>query len=174
MDGESIEDLDLQDVVSKIRGPKGTTVTLTVQRDEEVLDIEITRDVVDLKEVQSKLVQGMGYIRLTNFGDNSVSAMKNAITELQNQGANKLVLDLRNNPGGYLDAAVSIASIFLPEDTLVVYTKDNEQKEQVYKTKASEVSARDMEIAVMVNNASASASEILAGALRDQKNIPII
>jgi carboxyl-terminal processing protease len=166
--GESLQGLTTEQVVTKVRGPAGTNVTLKVERPSEgrTFTVTITREVVSLPDLESKLLDGgIGYIALYTFGSNTDKQFWNAVADLKRQGARALVLDLRNNGGGYVDVAVSIAGGWVPEGEPVLTTKmrDGEDRE------LSPGGLINLPTAVLVNGGSASASEILAGAIQDWK-----
>lgn len=169
IDGESTDGISLQQAQNKIRGPLGSKVTLTVERkgEEGTTDYVVTRDEIQVVSVTSKLIDGeVGYVRLRLFGYQTAEEMRDAIKKLKAQGATSLVLDLRNNGGGYVDAAVDVVSQFLNKGNgLVVYTIDRNNRRREYR--ADEMGKIDIETMVLMNEFSASASEITAGALRD-------
>lgn len=169
IDGESTKDLSLQDAVTKLRGPKGTKVTITIFREglEKPLDITITRDIIKLKSVKSKVIDdNIGYIKLTQFQEQSSADMGKALKDLSEKSINALILDMRNNPGGLLKGAVDITSQFLPPGKLVVYIKGRSGDKTDFDT-VNGNKYYDYPMVVLVNGGSASASEIVAGALQD-------
>jgi carboxyl-terminal processing protease len=175
---ESTKDLSLIDVVKKIRGPKGSTVVLTIEREgwTKPRRFSIVREVIPLRSVRHDLLEpGYGYLRITNFqGDTGESAQK-ALKELQSGAVplKGLILDLRNNPGGLLDQSVRISDLFL-SGGMVVYTKGKIPEQNMEFKAMTAVVAQDYPIVVLVNEGSASASEIVAGALQDHKRALII
>ena len=154
--------------VSKIRGAKGTTVKLKLARSgADSFDVTITRDDITVPSVKSELKNGnVAYIRLTQFGPDSATQLRNAATTLKNQGATKVILDLRNNPGGYLDAGVGVASQFLAKDLLVVEERTGGKTTDKLTATGSPTLA-GLPAVVLINSGSASASEIVAAALHD-------
>lgn len=168
IDGESTDGITLEQAQSKIRGPKGSQVILTVRRKgESDKDYPVTRGNIHVVSVSSKVLDGnVGYVRLRLFGQQTATEMREAIDKLKAKGVTSLVLDLRNNGGGYVDAAVDVVSQFLKKDNgLVVYTIDRNDRRREYR--AAESGGVQIPTVVMVNEFSASASEITAGALRD-------
>lgn len=168
IDGESTKDLALQDAVSKLRGKKGTPVTITIIREglEKPLDIKIIRDIIQLKSVKSKVIDDkIGYVKLTQFQEKSASDLKKALNELSKKEINALILDLRNNPGGLLKGAVDVTSQFLPSGKLVVYIKGRVGEKTEFHT--DDNNYHNYPMVILVNEGSASASEIVAGALQD-------
>lgn len=170
-------DLSLDEAVDLIRGPQGTTVALTVLRngEDETRVIEIVRNIIRLPILEmEKREDGIFIIRLFNFSESAPHEFRKVVGEVAKSGASKLVLDLRNNPGGFLEAAVDIASWFLEAGKVVAREDFGEgESEELYRSKGYNV-LKDMPVAVLINEGSASASEILAGALRDHKASPLI
>lgn len=169
IDGKDISDLTLDQAVSKIRGKADTKVTLSVVHDVNTapVDVEITRAVINVPSVKYSLKPGnIGYIQVTSFGTDTNDKIKAAAENLKAQGATKVILDLRNNPGGYLSAAVGVTSEFLPEGKVVVDERVGGKSREVLKTTGGG-SLVGLPMVVLINNGSASASEIVAGALQD-------
>ncbi len=170
IENEPTAGMTLEDAVSKMRGEPGTSVKITVVRKSEPLPIDFTleRAVIKIKSVKSSMSEdGIGYVRLTQFQEGSASEVSKALTALDKEGAKGIILDLRNNGGGLLVEAINVASIFLPADKSVVYTKDRSGQETHYKTKRISYRDNARPVVVIVNDGSASASEILAGAMQD-------
>ncbi len=169
INGESTKDLSLQDAVSKLRGPKGTKVTITIIREGlgKPLDIAMIRDIIILKSIKSRVIdERIGYVKLTQFQERSADDLQKALKELSEKSINALILDLRNNPGGLLKGAVDVTSQFLPSGKLVVYIKGRNGDKQNFDT-VNGHKYYDYPMVVLVNGGSASASEIVAGALQD-------
>jgi len=177
INNEDATNLKLEEAVMKIRGPKGTKVILTIMREDfkEPKDIEIVRDVIVVHAVKFKMLENnIGYIKILNFGKNSVPEFYNAINDLLTKGANKLILDLRNNPGGFLESAVIISSWFLPKgDKVVIEDFGGKSPQRIHRSLGPGILS-NLPLVVLVNRGSASASEILAGALRDNLNVKIL
>jgi carboxyl-terminal processing protease len=177
IDGEFTKDMSLVEAVKKMRGPKNTKVKLTIKREhpQQLLDVSLTREVIKIQSVKSKtLPGGYGYLRVTQFQEHSDDDVEKALHSLKDSGNLKgLVLDLRNNPGGLLTQAVKISDVFL-ESGLIVYTDGRleNQKQKYFAHKANTWS--DFPMVVLVNGGSASASEIVAGALQDQKRALVL
>lgn len=170
IDGKPAMDLATDKAVKLIRGPKGTVVKIAMFRngDTKPLNFEITRDVIDIPTVETKIVGDVFVISLYNFYAQAESQFNNALKEFVASGKQKLVLDLRGNPGGYLDSAVDMASWFLPlGKTIVREDFGNNQAETVYRSKGYDIFSKDLKMAILIDNGSASASEILAGALQE-------
>ncbi|KKW39803.1 MAG: Carboxyl-terminal protease [Parcubacteria group bacterium GW2011_GWA1_54_9] len=177
IDGKSTDGLSTDKAVSKIRGPLGTTVELTIIRDGKSLDVKIVRDTIQVPETEDGLdsESGVYHIALYEFTSSSVNLFNQAFARFKKSDSRKLVIDLRGNPGGYLEAAVHIASHFLPRGANVV-TEDFGGKEE-NKTHASlgySDVPRGTKIVVLIDGGSASASEIFAGALQDYRAATII
>jgi carboxyl-terminal processing protease len=173
---ESTKDMSLHDAVTKLRGPKGTSVTITIMREEweKPRDITIIRDIIKIRSVKSKTVdEGIGYVKLLQFQERTAAELEEALEELEKQGVNALILDLRNNPGGLLNVSVDVASQFLPSGKLVVYIKGREEDRIEYHTGESK-RKYEYPMVVMVNEGSASASEIVAGALQDWQRAVVL
>ncbi len=176
IDGQSTEGMDTNGAVSLIRGRPGTKVTLTILRDEsETIDFEITRDKIELATVKHELHQhenrNIGYIRLTQFSANAADKMRGAIRELEKQNVDGYVLDLRQNPGGLLYSSAEIARMWLDDGSIV--STVNRQGEQDRIT-ANHRALTLKPLAVLVDGGSASASEILSGALQDNHRATIV
>ncbi|MCH7883492.1 S41 family peptidase [Patescibacteria group bacterium] len=169
IDDESTAEITLTEAVRRIRGKKGTDVTLTVLRndEDETREITITRDVIKIPTLETEVKEdGIFIIRLFNFSERSPSVFRKALREMAESQSNKLILDLRNNPGGFLEAAVDIASWFLPTGKVVVKEDFGRGKEVIYRSRG--YNALDgIAVVVLVNGGSASASEIVAGALKE-------
>ncbi|MBQ7577516.1 MAG: S41 family peptidase [Synergistaceae bacterium] len=163
-------------VVQKLRGEPGTKVTVWVRREgeEELLSFEITREEIKLKSVRSQMLSDdIGYLKLTQFKQKSDDEARAALRDLIKQGAKSLILDLRNNGGGLLDASVKIASFFL-RDGLVVETKGRSDRFDEQYSVIKRLFITDMPMIVLINEGSASASEILAGALNDRGRAKLV
>lgn len=176
VDGKSTKDWTLPETVSKIRGEKGTKVTLTLARANKKLDVAITRNQIKIDSVELTYEKSAGkkiaYLRLSQFGDTTNEEWDAAVDDISNQWKNKqisgMVLDLRDNPGGYLESAVYIASEFLVKGQTVVKQETTNYNDRTYVVER-EGRLKDIPLVVMINGGSASAAEILSGALRDYK-----
>jgi len=173
VDEEKTRKMNLSDAVDRIRGKKGTTVVLTVVREgeSEPLDFNLKRGYIELASVKgAKMIrETIGYIRITQFSAPTADALQRALDDLFAQDMQGLVLDLRNNPGGLVRSAVSVAQKFLKDGELIVTTKGRKYKKGTIEQRAGgDVHYLDMPIVVLVNEGSASAAEIVAGALQDQ------
>lgn len=177
INNESTKDMGIHEAVTRMRGPKGKAVTLSIFRDgwKEPKDFSIVRDIIKIKSVKSKMIRDdVGYIKLTQFQETTANDMSKALAELQKAGMKSLVLDLRNNPGGLLNAAVEVSEQFLPTKKLVVYIKGRTGEKIEYFTEPEFKTYEQIPIVVLVNQGSASASEIVAGALKDWKRAVVL
>jgi carboxyl-terminal processing protease len=175
VDGESVNGLTVQDAVTKVRGPKGTDVTLTINRDGEVFDLTITRDDIVIVEVQSEMLDGhVGYIALHGFSANAADQFEAQLGDLLDEGADQIVFDLRDNPGGYITAAQDIASEFVDEGLL--FTQESAGDEVVEWEATGDGRAIDpaIDVVVLINGGSASASEIVAAALLETDRATLV
>lgn len=162
------ENIDRDSISEKLKGKRNSKITLTVKRDTEILDIVVTREQVPLVSVESSymLDEALGYIKLNRFSETTYTEFKKALTRLKKEGAKKLILDLRNNPGGYINIAEQIVDEFLEDDTLMLITKNkNGEEDASYATSKGDF--EDGKLYVLIDENSASASEIVAGALQD-------
>ncbi len=172
---ESTKDMTLHDAVSKMRGAPKTPVTITILREgwKETKDFTIIRDIIKIKSVKSKVLENnIGYVKINQFQEQTASDLSAALKKLGDEKINALVLDLRNNPGGLLNSAIDVSGRFLPKGKLVVYTKTKAGERTEFFTE--ENSYFTQPIIVLVNQGSASASEIVAGALKDWNRAVIL
>ena len=161
--------MTVEEAIKHIRGPRGTTVTLAIKRNGGIEDIKVTRDVINIPTIDTKLRDdGVFVISLYNFSANSASLFREALREFIQSGSDKLVLDLRNNPGGYLESAVDMASFFLPlGKTVVIEDSGGNVKQKAERSAGYDVFTENLKMVIIINEGSASASEILAGALHE-------
>jgi len=178
---EATTDMDLQTAVSKMRGAPGTKVKITVARDnvQKPLDFTITRKIIKIVSVKSVLLpDDFAYIRIATFNENTVSDLKKAVSKMEKQTKNSkfkgVLLDLRNNPGGLLDQAVGVADVFIDKGTIVSVRGRDKEKKIIEYAKPDSGYLKDIPVVVLVNQASASASEIVAGALQDNERAVIV
>lgn len=170
VDGQDMMGLSIEEVANTIRGPKGTEVTLTLQRPgkEGEFDVTVKRDTVELPSVSWAMLPGdIALVQLDSFAQRSAEEMQSALTEAQEEGAKKIILDLRNNHGGFVHEAIGIASQFLPEGTPVLIEQDRNDNREVTEARGGGV-ALDIPMVVLVNFNTASSAEILSGALQDE------
>ncbi|AJQ26124.1 MULTISPECIES: S41 family peptidase [Pelosinus] len=165
IDGKDTKDMALDEAVNKIRGPEGTTVSLAVRHESEpTKEITLTRSNIQIKTVAGKMLPDkIGYIRISMFNDNTGNDFAQKYKELEAEGMKSIILDLRDNPGGLLEESVKVASKFVPKGPVVsVVTRDGHRE-----THSSTLEAIKYPVAVLVNGGSASASEIVSGAIQD-------
>jgi len=172
---ETTKDLTLMDAVQKMRGPKGSKVNLTIQREgtPDPLQFTLVRDTIKIESVKSKVLDNIGYVRLTQFQESTGRDLSKVLKQFKDQKLQSTILDLRNNPGGLLTSAVEVSEQFLPGGKLVVYTKGRESKKDEWISKGKD-QMDDSPMIVLVNEGSASASEIVAGALQDYGRAVIV
>lgn len=169
-------DFTLEQIVQLIRGEKGKPVRITILRDslEEPKEFTIIRETIVIPTIETKtLSDGIFYIHLFNFNESSTREFRNAVKEFMNTGSGRLALDLRGNPGGFLHAAVDIASWFLPAGEIVARERFADGSEDEYRSSGRRILEK-IPVVVLINQGSASASEILAGALRDKRKIKLV
>lgn len=174
---EFTQDLSLEEAVGKIRGERGTTVTLTILRDglPEAKEYKIKRDIIKVPIIEwEKKSNGVAYIKIDNFVGEVDADFQKAAREIKASGAKKIILDLRDNPGGFLDSAIETASYFIPEGELVATEDFGNGAKKVESRSRGYRYFEKTPMVVLVNEGSASASEILAGALKDSRNITIV
>jgi carboxyl-terminal processing protease len=175
INGEPTRGMSLQDAVSKMRGAPKTSITIGISREgwKEPKDFTITREIIKIKSVKSKVIQGdIGYVKISQFQEQTAEDLAAVLKKLEEKKVNSLILDLRNNPGGLLNSAIDVSSEFLPEGKLVVYTKTRSGEKTDFNTEADNHFTGPM--IVLVNQGSASASEIVAGALKDWNRAVIL
>ena len=166
VDGVSYSADDMTTVANKIKGEEGTTVTVEFLREAETIKYDFVREKVKVNQVEGKVLSNnIGYINFTSFDESTANDFKVQYDELKNQGITSLIIDLRNNGGGIVDEALNIADYFTEEDTVLLYEVDKNSKEAVKKAKNGKTI--DMPVIILTNGNTASASEILAGALKD-------
>lgn len=171
IDGEPTADMDLTQAVGKIRGAKGTEVTLTLRREGEAddFDVVVVRDQIETPVISTEMMGAngdIGYVELTTFSNNSGRLVRQAVEDVLARKPRALIFDMRGNPGGLLNEAINVASVFMEnEDVLIEKFSDGTQ--EIYKTRDKAAISPDLPVVVLVNEGSASASEIVAGALQD-------
>ena len=178
IDGKSTDGLSLSEAVKKLRGQPGTKVTIKIMRpkNQEVKTMELTRARINVPSVKDAeiLEDGIGYVRIVQFNEPTAKALQEALDKLTKDNLRALVVDLRNNPGGLLTAAIEVGEKFLKRGDLIVYTQGrNEKPQQTFRAKGR-YHYLDFPMAVLVNGGSASASEIVAGALQDHQRAILV
>ncbi len=180
LNGEQVQGLTLSQAVEKMRGPVNTKINLTIRRKgvDKPLDVSITRAVIRVRSVRSHVEDGdVGYIRLTQFNEQTTQGLKKAIADIKAKVANdKLkgyILDLRNNPGGLLDQAISVSDAFLQKGEIVSTRGRNAEETQRFNARSGDLTG-GKPVIVLINGGSASASEIVAGALQDHRRVTVL
>jgi len=173
LDGDQVMGLSLQEAVEKMRGPVNSDIKLTIRREgrDQPLDVTLTRAVVKIQSVRSRTEGDVGYIRVTTFNEQTDKGVERAVEQIKKDAGSKLigyVLDLRNNPGGLLDQAVSVSDAFLDKGEIVSTRGRNPEEGQRYNARPGDLAA-GLPVVVLINGGSASASEIVAGALQDHR-----
>lgn len=168
IDGQDMTGVNTEVAHQKVRGPAGSVVTLTIRRgDQPAFDVKITRAKIVIKSAEGRMLDnGIAYIQITTFGDKTSQELKETLTKLMAEKPKGLILDLRNNAGGYLQTAVEVASEFLPKGKVALYEQYGSGEKQSYPTLGDGL-AVDIPMVVLINEGTASASEIVAGALQD-------
>ena len=177
LDGEAVQGLTLTQAVEKMRGPKGSQIQLTIRRQGEApFDVTITRAVITIESVRWRAEDDVGYLRITSFSEKTEAGLDKAVGRLREEVGDKLkgfVLDLRNNPGGLLDQAVAVSDAFLERGEIVSTRGRSKKDAQRFNAEPGDL-AEGMPIVVLINGGSASASEIVAGALRDHRRAVLV
>ncbi len=179
IDGEAVMGLTLSEAVEKMRGEVGAPIDITIRREgeDEALEINIIRDIIRIRSVRSKVFDDqVGYIRITTFNQNTESGVKNAVEEIKEELGDNLigyVIDMRNNPGGLLDQAIAIADAFLDKGE-IVSTRGRHERDTKRDNATEGDLAEDLPLVVLINGGSASASEIVAGALKDHRRALVV
>ena len=177
IEGQPAKDMTLMDAVRKLRGPKGSKVTISILREGslEPMDITLVRETIEVRSVRSKdLGDGMYYVRLTSFQEKTSKDLERTLEQAQKAGTAALILDLRNDPGGLLNQAVAVGDMFLDKGQLIVYTQGRLKNQDLRFTAEHSNGYPKWPMVVLVNGGSASASEIVAGALQDWKRAVIL
>lgn len=183
IEGESTKGLSLVEAVKKLRGKPGTKVNVTVARETgpegkkewTTHDFAIEREIIKIQSVQSRMINGnVGYLRIIEFSAHTADDVRQSMAKLKKEGASSLVLDLRNNPGGLLTSAVDVASFFLGDSKLIVYTQGRHPESRQDFRAGPRASFGGIPMVVLVNGGSASGSEIVAGALQDHRRAVIL
>lgn len=177
INGENTKDITLLEAVRKLRGQKGTQVTITISREgvKEPYDVTIIRDIINIISLWKHILDdGIGYIKLRNFAEKTAGDLEKALLELEAQKIKAVILDLRNNPGGLLTTSVDVANCFLKEGSLIVYTDGRLKAQNMRFLASKKQNICELPIVVLVNKGSASASEIVTGAIKDNKRGVIV
>ena len=175
LDKKSVIGLSLDEAVNKMRGPVGSKLQVTIGRvDNEPFDVTIKRDIIKITTVRSRLEKDVGYVRITTFSEQTNNSTKDAIKKLKkNKNLKGYIVDLRNNPGGLLEQAVAISDLFLEKGEIVSTRGRDSENPETYKARPGDI-INGLPLVVLINSGSASASEIVAGALQDHKRAIIL
>lgn len=178
-DGEELQGLDTSKIVQHIRGPVGSEVTLKIQRGTKVFDVTLTREEIPLTTVDAELDQenkNVGLVRVSQFASTTYGEMVEAIKDLRKKGADRFIFDFRFNPGGLLPSALSIANMFLTDDQIIMQTDDKFTDPEIYEASDKQYGAFQVTepYVILVDEGSASASEILAAAIKENTDAPIV
>lgn len=177
LDGEAVLGLTLSEAVERMRGKVGTAIKLTIRRaEEEPFDVEITRAIITIKSVRNRVIQDIGYIRITTFNEQTTVGLQESVAKIKEELGDRLhgyVIDLRNNPGGLLDQAISVCDAFLERGEIVSTRGRDEANASRVNATAGDITD-GKPIVVLINGGSASASEIVAGALQDHRRAIIL
>ncbi len=168
IDGKPTKGMTTLEAAKKLRGKKGTKVTISIMRKNtpKLIKITLIRDVIRVKSIKKKVINGIGYIRIIEFQERTPSELEKVLKEFNSQNIKALILDLRNNPGGLLSSAIEVADLFLPRGKLIVYTKGRNPEDKSY-FYGRRNPLWKKPIVILANEGSASASEIVLGALKD-------
>ena len=176
INGEDTSNMTLHDVVKRIRGKPGTKVTLTIIRkgSDRPIKIELERALIKIESVKWTKLEDVGYIRLSQFTEGAGRDVERALKALASQNVKGIILDLRNDPGGLLTEAINVSELFLREGKLIVYTKTKKGEINRYFSRRKPAVPENLPLVVLINRGSASASEIVAGALQDHKRAVVV
>ena len=173
VDGEECQGMDIDLVSNKIKGEEGSRVKLEILRDGNLIEQEVERRTVVIKDSDSEVLEGnIGYIQLITFDEESAANVEKYIEDFQAQGINKVILDLRDNTGGMVTEAIELCELFIAKDNIIMKSYNKTNAEKIVKSSNNNI--KDVELVVLVNEMSASASEIVTGALKDNKVATII
>lgn len=171
INGRDVGKMTSDEAIARIKGPEGTEVDLQIARDDDVLDFTITREEIDLPSVRASLQDDVGYVQLVTFADGAADSVRKEVERLIGEGAEGIVLDMRDNGGGLFDEAVEVASVFIEDGDIVSY-KSRTEDDVVYEAEGD--AYEDIPLVVLVNGGTASASEIVTGALQDRGRATVV
>ncbi len=178
IDKKITSDLSIDEAIKLIRGPNGTTVTLTIFREgeKEPREVKVVRGIINVPTIDTEIRKdGIFVLSLYSFSANSADLFRDAIKKFSDSKSNKLILDLRGNPGGYLDASIDMASWFLPSGkTVVIEDSGDKAKQKVYRSRGYDIFDSKLKFIILIDGGSASASEILAGAMQDNNRAKLV
>lgn len=175
VDGENVEGQDVAEIAGKVRGPEGSEVEITVRRGEEERDFDLEREELELQNASSALIPGtdVAHLRLSSFSANAADQLRAEIEESREAGANRFVLDLRDNPGGQVEEAKAVAEIFLDPDDVIYVRRDASGEEEEVRA-SDDAEPISSPVVVLTNGGTASSAEIVAGALRDNERATVV
>jgi carboxyl-terminal processing protease len=173
IDGKDAVGISVNDAVTRIRGAKDTTVNLELLRDNKKVEVSVVRGTIDLPSVKSEVKDGIGIIEIAQFSDDTGSLARKAAEDLKKQNVKGIILDLRSNPGGLVDAAVDVASLWMPKGSTVLTERRGGQVRDELDANGNNILG-DIPTVVLINEGSASASEIVAGALKDSGKATLV
>jgi carboxyl-terminal processing protease len=175
VDGEGVEGEDVSEIAEKVRGPEGSPVELTVRRGEEEQSFALEREELAVETASSNLIPGtdVAHLRLASFSQDAAEQLRSAMDEVRRAGAERFVLDLRDNPGGQVDQAIAVAEVFLGPDQVVYVRRDASGDEDEVRT-SNDAEPTDAPVVVLTNEGTASSAEIVAGALRDNGRAEVV
>lgn len=171
INGREVGKMTSDEAIARIKGPEGTEVDLQIARADEVLDFTITREEIDLPSVRASLQDDVGYVQLVTFADGAAKSVREEVERLTEQGAEGIVLDMRDNGGGLFDEAVEVASVFIEDGDIVSYESRTEE-DVIYEAEGD--AFEDIPLVVLVNGGTASASEVVTGALQDRDRAIVV
>ncbi len=175
VNGEDVTDMDLSLVANKIKGEEGTSVNLEIQREEEIITKSIERRKIEINHINTKILDNnIGYIQILSFDDGCAEEFESKLNELINKGIKSLIVDVRDNGGGIVTEATDILELFLPKDKAIMIEVDKDEKEEIIETERDAKIKSDIEIIILANENSASASEIFIGALKDNNIAKVV
>ncbi|MGX6486015.1 S41 family peptidase, partial [Aerococcus sanguinicola] len=179
VDGKSTKGLSTEEAVKLIRGEKGTEVELKIKRGDQEQTVKVKRDEIPIETVHARLMDqapDVGHIQISEFSETTYDELVQSLKDLQKQGAKKFVLDVRGNPGGLLPSVLKVANIFLEDGQTILRVEDNQGEEQVYQANSQDLGDFKIQapLVVLIDEGSASASEILAGALQQSGQVPVV
>lgn len=174
IDGEPVDELNVSESAAKLRGEADTVVKLLVHRGESTFRVEITRAIVEIPTVRHDMIGTVGYLQILEFTPLTAEKVEEAVQDFTQNGYTSIVMDLRSNPGGIVDSAVKIADLFLSDKTVLIMESRREHAQSSYRTRSGTTIPEEIPLIILTNGGTASASEILAGALRDHGRAAVI
>ncbi len=175
VNGEDVAGVELSIIANKVKGEEGTTVDIEIKRDNETITKTMTRKKVEINQINAEVLEdNIGYIQIMAFDDKCAEKFKNKLNELLQKGIKSLIIDVRDNGGGIVDEAIDIADLFLPKDKTIMIELDKKENEELTKAEDDAIINSDFKVIVLSNENTASASEILAGALKDNNIAKVV